>query len=384
MKNFLIKQYEQNNRFKISHNYLSEQFKNSDKTLKDIKRLLSEGDFTLGKKVIDLEILFSKLTGTKYAFGVGSGTDAIFLSLKALDLKPGDEVITSSFTFYATIGAIVTAGLKPVFCDIGEDLNIDPNLIEKKITKKTKVILPVHWAGKVCYMDSIMKIANKYNLNVIEDSCHAIGANYKKKSAGSFGISGCFSFHPLKNINVWGDGGIICTNDKKFANKISLLRNHGLINRNECKIFGYNSRLDTLQAIVAYNLIKKNLKHITNRRIFNSQYLDKKLSKLDQINIPQRKAKNSKTVYHLYQIRVKEQKKLTNYLKKKGVDAKIHYPIPIHKQKAYLSKFKRRYKDLNITDMVSKEIISLPVHEFVTKKDLDFMVNIIKDFYKNK
>jgi dTDP-3-amino-2,3,6-trideoxy-4-keto-D-glucose/dTDP-3-amino-3,4,6-trideoxy-alpha-D-glucose/dTDP-2,6-dideoxy-D-kanosamine transaminase len=384
MKNFLIKQYEQNNRFKISHNYLSEQFKNSDKILKDIKKLLSEGDFTLGKKVIDLEILFSKLTGTKYAFGVGSGTDAIFLSLKALDLKPGDEVITSSFTFYATIGAIVTAGLKPVFCDIGEDLNIDPKLIEKKITKKTKVILPVHWAGKVCYMDSIMKIANKYNLNVIEDSCHAIGANYKKKSAGSFGISGCFSFHPLKNINVWGDGGIICTNDKKFANKISLLRNHGLINRNECKIFGYNSRLDTLQAIVAYNLIKKNLKYITNRRIFNSQYLDKKLSKLDQINIPQRKAKNSKTVYHLYQIRVKEQKKLTNYLKKKGVDAKIHYPIPIHKQKAYLNKFKRRYKDLNITDMVSKEIISLPVHEFVTKKDLDFMVNIIKDFYKNK
>ena len=384
MKNFLIKQYEQNNKFKISHNYLSEQFKNSDKILKDIKKLLSEGDFTLGKKVIDLEILFSKLTGTKYAFGVGSGTDAIFLSLKALDLKPGDEVITSSFTFYATIGAIVTAGLKPVFCDIGEDLNIDPKLIEKKITKKTKVILPVHWAGKVCYMDSIMKIANKYNLNVIEDSCHAIGANYKKKSAGSFGISGCFSFHPLKNINVWGDGGIICTNDKKFANKISLLRNHGLINRNECKIFGYNSRLDTLQAIVAYNLIKKNLKYITNRRIFNSQYLDKKLSKLDQINIPQRKAKNSKTVYHLYQIRVKEQKKLTNYLKKKGVDAKIHYPIPIHKQKAYLNKFKRRYKDLNITDMVSKEIISLPVHEFVTKKDLDFMVNIIKDFYKNK
>ena len=384
MKNFLIKQYEQNNKFKISHNYLSEQFKNSDKILKDIKKLLSEGDFTLGKKVIDLEILFSKLTGTKYAFGVGSGTDAIFLSLKALDLKPGDEVITSSFTFYATIGAIVTAGLKPVFCDIGEDLNIDPKLIEKKITKKTKVILPVHWAGKVCYMDSIMKIANKYNLNVIEDSCHAIGANYKKKSAGSFGISGCFSFHPLKNINVWGDGGIICTNDKKFANKISLLRNHGLINRNECKIFGYNSRLDTLQAIVAYNLIKKNLKYITNRRIFNSQYLVKKLSKLDQINIPQRKAKNSKTVYHLYQIRVKEQKKLTNYLKKKGVDAKIHYPIPIHKQKAYLNKFKRRYKDLNITDMVSKEIISLPVHEFVTKKDLDFMVNIIKDFYKNK
>ena len=384
MKNFLIKQYEQNNKFKISHNYLSEQFKNSDKILKDIKKLLSEGDFTLGKKVIDLEILFSKLTGTKYAFGVGSGTDAIFLSLKALDLKPGDEVITLSFTFYATIGAIVTAGLKPVFCDIGEDLNIDPKLIEKKITKKTKVILPVHWAGKVCYMDSIMKIANKYNLNVIEDSCHAIGANYKKKSAGSFGISGCFSFHPLKNINVWGDGGIICTNDKKFANKISLLRNHGLINRNECKIFGYNSRLDTLQAIVAYNLIKKNLKYITNRRIFNSQYLDKKLSKLDQINIPQRKAKNSKTVYHLYQIRVKEQKKLTNYLKKKGVDAKIHYPIPIHKQKAYLNKFKRRYKDLNITDMVSKEIISLPVHEFVTKKDLDFMVNIIKDFYKNK
>ena len=346
MKNFLIKQYQKDVKFKISHNYLPSQFENHKEILIKIEKLLKNCDFTLGEEVSNLENKFKKITKTKYAFGVGSGTDALFLSLKALNLSPGDEVITPSFTFYATVGAIVTAGLKPIFCDIGEDLNINVSLLEKKITKKTKVIMPVHWAGKVCDMDNILRIAKKYKIFVIEDACHAVGAHYNGKKAGSFGISGCFSFHPLKNINVWGDGGIVCTNNKEFAKKIELLRNHGLISRNECKIFGFNSRLDTIQAIVANYLIKKKLNIISKKRISNALYLDKHLSKLHEIDIPERANEKSKEVFHLYQIKVKNQLGLYSYLRKRGIDAKIHYPIPIHMQPAYKSKFFDDNKDL--------------------------------------
>ena len=159
--------------------------------------------------------------------------------------------------------------------------------------------MPVHWAGKVCDMDNILRIAKKYKIFVIEDACHAVGAHYNGKKAGSFGISGCFSFHPLKNINVWGDGGIVCTNNKEFAKKIELLRNHGLISRNECKIFGFNSRLDTIQAIVANYLIKKKLNLISKKRISNALYLDKHLSKLHEIDIPERANEKSKEIYFI-------------------------------------------------------------------------------------
>ena len=344
--------------------------------------MLKNCDFTLGEEVSNLENKFKKIAKTKYAFGVGSGTDALFLSLKALNLSPGDEVITPSFTFYATVGAIVTAGLKPIFCDIGEDLNINVSLLEKKITKKTKVIMPVHWAGKVCDMDNILRIAKKYKIFVIEDACHAVGAHYNGKKAGSFGISGCFSFHPLKNINVWGDGGIVCTNNKEFAKKIELLRNHGLISRNECKIFGFNSRLDTIQAIVANYLIKKKLNLISKKRISNALYLDKHLSKLHEIDIPERANEKSKEVFHLYQIKVKNQLGLFSHLRKHGIDAKIHYPIPIHMQPAYKNKFFDDNKDLKITNRIVKEVISLPVHEFITKKQLDYIINSIFLFFR--
>jgi dTDP-4-amino-4,6-dideoxygalactose transaminase len=383
MKNFLIKQYQKDIKKKISHNYLPYQFKNSYQIFKKIKLLIKNCDFTLGKEVIALENNFKKLTKTKYAFGVGSGTDAMFLSLRALDLKKGDEVITTSFTFYSTVGAIVTAGGTPVFIDIGNDLNINPDLIEKKITKKTKALLIVHWAGKVCDMEKILKISKKYKIPIIEDACHAIGASFKNKSAGSFGLSGCFSFHPLKNLNVWGDGGVLCTNNKAFAKKIYLLRNHGLVSRNRCKIFGYNSRLDTIQAIVANYIFKNRLKIITKKRILNSNYLDEKLKNNKDISLPVRSDKNSKEVFHLYHIFCKKQKKLVAYLNKKGIDAKIHYPIPVHKQQA-AKKYIKKGLNLVNTDRIVRKIISLPVHEYVKIKDLDFIIESINFFYKNE
>ena len=253
-ENYLYKQYKNDKNFSISHNYLSNQFKDYKSIFSKIEKIIKFNDFTLGKEVEIFEKNISKLLKTKYVVSVGSGTDALMLSLKALGVKDGDEVITSPYTFYATIGAIVTAGAKPVFADINYDYNIDPDQIEKKITKKTKAILPIHWSGKICNMEKILKISKRYNIPVVEDSCHGILATRKKKLAGTFGDFGCFSLHPLKNLNVWGDGGFIVLKNKNDYNKIKLLRNHGLVGRNTNLIFGYNSRLDTVQACVANHL----------------------------------------------------------------------------------------------------------------------------------
>ena len=201
--NFLPKQYENTNKIQINHNYLKKQFKDNKKIFNDIKKVVEDGDFTLGKTVDEFEEKFSEVQGVKYSIGVGSGTDAIFLSLIAAGIEKDDEVITTPFTFYATVGAIVTAGAKPVFVDAGEDYNIDVTKIEEAITKRTKAILPVHWSGKICNMKEIKRIAKKYNLMIIEDACHAIKATYNGSPAGGFGIAGAFSMHPLKNLNIW-------------------------------------------------------------------------------------------------------------------------------------------------------------------------------------
>ena len=298
--NFLIKQYISDKKMTIRHNYLSKQFQNTKNIFKLIKDTVKFNDFTLGRHVENFEKQFCKYQKVKYAIGVGSGTDAIFLSLKALGIKEGDEVITPTYSFYATAGAIATAGAKPVFVDIKDDLNIDEDKIEKIITKKTKAIVPVHWSGRICNMEKIIKIAKKYKLYVVEDACHAILAHDKKKKhAGNFGITGCFSMHPLKNLNVWGDGGIITTNNKKIYEKIRLMRNHGLVSRDNCKLYGYNSRLDTIQAAVGIEMIKK-INLITDSRINNAKYLNEHLNKIKQIKLIKEK-KGHKSVFHLYQ-----------------------------------------------------------------------------------
>jgi len=259
MKNYLTNQYKKNKKFKINHNYLSQQFKNYKTILNKIATVVRRNDFTLGKEVDKFENKIQKLLKSKYIVSVGSGTDALMLSLKALGIREGDEVITTPFTFYATIGAIVTCGAVPKFVDVKDDYNIDEKLIEQAITKKTKAIMPVHWAGRVCEMNKIKKISQKYKLPIVEDSCHAILGKYKDKLAGTFGAYGCFSMHPLKNLNVWGDGGfVICANNSLYK-KMKLLRNHGLVDRDKNLIFGYNSRLDTIQAAVAnYKMKNKN------------------------------------------------------------------------------------------------------------------------------
>jgi dTDP-3-amino-2,3,6-trideoxy-4-keto-D-glucose/dTDP-3-amino-3,4,6-trideoxy-alpha-D-glucose/dTDP-2,6-dideoxy-D-kanosamine transaminase len=377
--NFLPEQYKKDSLLDINHNYLSQQFADCDIILEKIKQVVVEGDFTLGRYVDEFEERFRAITQTKYAIGVGSGTDALFLSLKALGIKEGDEVITTPFTFYATIGAIVTAGAKPVFADVKADYNIDPQQIESKITSKTKAILPVHWAGKPCDMDAINAIAKEHHLYVVEDACHAIQATYRDKSAGSLGDIGCFSFHPLKNLNVWGDAGIIATNSDEIAEGLKLMRNHGLKGRDECLRFAYNSRLDTIQAVVAGHLLDK-IDHITQSRIQNAVYLDKHLSSVPQVIIPVREA-YIKQVYHLYSVRCERRDELKAYLIDHGVDAKIHYPVPMHLQPAadYL---KYQTGDFPVAEQISASTLSLPVHEFINQQHLDKMIHLIEEFYR--
>ena len=274
MKNFYPDQYQRDKKFEISHNYLSKQFDDYKDIFKKIERVILENDFTLGNSVNEVEELIANECGTKYAIGVGSGTDAIMLSLKSLGIKEGDEVITSTYTFYATIGAIVTAGAKPVFCDCDENYNIDTSQIEEKITSNTKAIVPIHWSGRPCDMDKLQEISKNYSIPIVEDACHALQAEFNSKRCGSFGELGCFSFHPLKNLNVWGDGGIIVSNNKDLSDNLKLIRNHGLINRDTCVKFAYNSRLDTIQAVVAKHLIEKKLDKITENRIKNALRYD--------------------------------------------------------------------------------------------------------------
>lgn len=378
IKNFLPDQYDETDAKNINHNYLSEQFADYEDILAKIGEVVKKGDFTLGRAVNDFEERYAKLVGAKHAIGVGSGTDAIFLSLKAIGVKEGDEVITTPFTFYATIGAIVTAGATPVFVDARDDYNIDPSKIEAAITDKTKAIVPVHWSGKPCDMDPIQDIAKCHDLHIIEDACHAITASYKGRPAGTYGTAGCFSMHPLKNLNVWGDGGIVCTNNDDFANKMRLMRNHGLRDRDHCDIFAYNSRLDTVQAVVADHLLDK-LPALTEKRIANAAYLDERLNQITGVTVPCREG-DIRQVYHIYSLRFDRRDELQTYLEARGIDAKIHYPIPMHLQPA-AREWGHKVGDFPVAEAICNSVMSLPVHEFIEQDQLDEMVTAIDEFY---
>ena len=255
----------------VRYSYLPEQFNNADDLWLKLKMFVKTGDFTLGKELQIFENNFSKLMKSKYALGVNSGTDAIKLSLKAVGVENGDEVITAANTFVATVGAINEIGAKTVFVDCDNTFCMDVSKVEEKISDKTKAIVPVHFSGYMTNMPQLMEISNKYNIPVIEDACQSILANIDNKLSGTWGITGCFSLHPLKNINVWSDGGIIITSNEKVYEKIKLLRNHGLIDRDHVEILGYNSRLDTFQSIVA-NWLLPQANDIALKRISNAKY----------------------------------------------------------------------------------------------------------------
>ena len=363
---------------KVRYSYLKQQFSNAPDLWNKLKKFVETGDFTLGKPLQEFEKKFAKLIGTKYAVGVNSGTDAIKLSLKVLNIKPGDEVITAANTFVATVGAICELGAIPVFVDCDDTFCMNVSLIEKKITKRTKAIVPVHFTGYMTDMISLNKIAKKYNIPVVEDACQSILASINKKNSGTWSDFGAFSLHPLKNIKVWSDGGVIVTSNKKYYEHLKLLRNHGLVDRDNVKITGYNSRLDTFQAVVG-NWLIPSAKKIANQRIKNANYYDSNLKKINGIIIPPR-IKNYKIVYHLYIVFAENRDKLLEYCIKKGIEAKIHYPIPMYRQPAMKS-LKHKVGDFPTSDKHAKSIISFPCDQHLSKREMNYVIKCVKDFY---
>ncbi len=364
----------------VRYSYLKQQFENADDLWDQLKDFVSTGDFTLGKPLQIFEKKFAELMGAKYAVGVNSGTDAIKLSLKCQGIKPGDEVITCANTFVATVGAIAEIGAIPVFVDCDDTFCMDVKQIENAITKKTKAIVPVHFTGYMTNMVELMPIAKKHNLIVVEDACQSILGEINGQKAGTWASTGAFSLHPLKNLNVWSDGGIIITDDKKIYDKLKLMRNHGLVDRDTVYELGYNSRLDTIQAVVGNWLIPQT-HDIANKRIANAKFYDERLSKISGIKIPPRPT-NFKIVYHLYIVFAQNRDLLLKHCIDNKIEAKIHYPIPIYRQKA-LNHLNYKKGDFPVADMHAENIITFPCDQHLSQQEMETVINVVSDFYDN-
>jgi len=363
----------------IPYNYLPDEFRNTEIIFKEWKKLIKTTDFTLGSKMLEFEKKFSKYIGTKYCVATNNGTDALILSLKSLGIKKGDEIITVCNTFYATVGAIVACGATPILVDCDQRYQINCKNIEKKITKKTIAIMPVHWGGASPEMSKIMKIAKKYSLHVVEDACMGIGAKLQKKSPGTFGIVNAFSMHPLKSLNVMGDGGMVVTNNKKIYNWMLKYRNHGMIDRDHIDFWGVNMRLQPLQAIVAIEGLKK-IDRVIKQRNKNAKKLDKELKKLTPNIILPNRIEGYKESFALYMILAEKRDELLAYLHKRKIEAKVHYPIPLNKQKAS-KMYNYNQKDFITANQQAKQLITLPIHQYLRNNQLDFMIKSIKNFY---
>lgn len=353
-----------------------------DSIFTELKGEVSRSQFILSKKVSDFEEKFSALSGCKYAVGVNSGLDALILGLRALNIGPGDEVITPPNSFIASTAAIHLVGAKPVFVDVKEDFNLSPELVEKAITSKTRAIMPVHLTGNPCHMTELSTICKKFNLKMIEDAAQAIGASFENKLVGSFGDIGCFSLHPLKNLHIWGDGGMVTTNNEALYQNLKLQRNHGLIDRDAADFFSYNSRLDSLQAVVGMAFLEL-LPQITQSRLRNAELYNQRLKNISHnIALPIIKVDSAKPVFHVYQVRAQRRDELRGYLLECGIETKIHYPIPIHLQKAASSLHYKR-GDFPVTEKLATEILSLPIRESLSPDDIHFICDKIELFYRD-
>jgi dTDP-4-amino-4,6-dideoxygalactose transaminase len=344
-----------------------------DEVLSMLNEVLESSQYVLGKRVMELENHIKKYHGVQEAIGVASGTDALHLSLKALGIGEGDEVITTPFTFFATVEAILYTGAKPVFVDIEPDTyNIDVSLIEQKITERTKALLPVHIFGHPANMKNIMDIASKYNLKVIEDCAQSFGAYLDGKKTGSFGDAGCFSFYPSKNLGAYGDGGMITLNDLHVADEIRKLRNHGSKGgyRHEC--LGYNSRLDEIQAGILLVKLRR-IDTYNNKRRENASLYNSLLS--DAVITPVEK-NGAYHVYHQYTIRSNKRDFIQQYLREHGISSVVYYPIPLHLQEAtgFLG---YREGDFPVTEQVSQEVLSLPIYPELDEEDIRLISEVI-------
>ena len=348
-----------------------------------IEAVCDEQGFVLGPRLTAFEEATAQYIGSRYAIGCASGSDALLLSLMAMGVKAGDEVITIPFTFFATAGAVSRLGAKPVFVDIQPDtFNIDPTLMERAITPRTKAIIPVHLFGQCADMVAINEIAKRKKMYVIEDACQAIGASQGNKRAGILGDTGCFSFFPSKNLGGFGDGGLITTNDKALADSMAMLRVHGSQVRYLHEAIGFNSRLDALQAAVLQVKLKYLDQWTEGRRRNAERYrqLFAQAKHADRVTLPPT-APGNFHVYNQFTVRVPKRDELRTFLKEKGVGSEVYYPLPMHLQNCYRD-LGHQKGSFPLSERAAEEVMSLPIYPELTEAQQSYVVEMIAEFYK--
>jgi len=348
-----------------------------------VERVFESQHFVLGPEVESFERDAAEYCQVRHAIGCGSGSDALLLALTALGVGPGDEVVTPSFTFFATAGSITRLGARAVFVDISpDDFNIDPDVIERAITPRAKAILPVHLFGQCAEMETIVTVAERHSLPVIEDAAQAIGAEYHKQRAGAMGAVGCFSFFPSKNLGGAGEGGLMTTDDDHLAEKLRLLRVHGMRPKYYHQVVGVNSRLDALQAAV----LRVKLKYLdqwSDARRRNAEHYDRLFAEAGVEEVVTRAVRpNRRHIFNQYTVRCSRRDELMDFLKRRGVGSEIYYPTPLHLQEcfAYLG-----YKpgDLPVTERTSRECLSLPIYPELTEEMRRYVVETVAEFYRS-
>jgi dTDP-4-amino-4,6-dideoxygalactose transaminase len=354
------------------------QYQNHKKEFDGVfEAIMSGGDFILRRHLEEFEKRIADYVDVKHAIGVNTGTDALYLSAHALDLGPGDEVITVAHTFVATVGAIVQCGATPVLVDITSDFNIDAEKIENAVTPKTKAIIPVHLNGHSCNMGKIMKIARKYNLNVIEDSAQALGATFREKRCASFGNTGIFSFYPAKMLGTAGDGGIICTDDMSLAKKLRAFRDNGRVDTaDNVECYGWCTRLDNLHAAIL-NMKFNYFDQWVNRRRDIAKIYDEGLFGVGDIITHPKANDDYFDVYQNYVIRTGYRDALAKHLRNSGIEILISWSTPLHKQK-FLS---LDHFSLPVTEKISSEVISLPMYPELNNQEIEIVINSVRSFF---
>ena len=372
---------------------LAVQFKSLEDEIKSaLEEVFRSQQFIMGFQVQALEKTISQYCRTQYAIGVASGSDALLLSLMALGIETGDEVLIPPFTFFATAGAVSRVGATPVFVDIDQvTFNIDPSKIDEKITPRTKAIIPVHLFGQCADMDPLLKIAKEKNLFIIEDAAQALGAEYKPaaasegRMAGQIGALGCFSFYPTKNLGAFGDAGMVVTNNPDLSEKVRLLRVHGSQPKYFHKTIGINSRLDTIQAAILLVKFKYLEKWTTKRQKKAERYqllFQDLSSSANGFKLPTIQYQN-RHIFHQYVIRVPERDRLKEFLTEGGIGTDIYYPVPLHLQECY-SFLKYRQGDLPNSEKASEEVLALPIYPELTEDQQTLVVERIRAFYKKR
>ncbi len=365
---------------RVPYNYLPIQFADPEAYISDWRALIGSTEFTLGPYVEAFEQKFAAFIGSRHVIGTNTGTDALVLALKALGIGPGDEVITVAATFFATAGAIVAVGAKPVFVDVDNRYQMAPEAAAAAITPRTRALLPVHWAGASPDMGRLAEIAQKHGLGVVEDACMGTGGSVHGRHPGTVGRLGCFSMHPLKPLHVMGDGGMVCTDDDQLHAWMKKYRNHGMVDRDHIEFWGVNMRLQPIQAIVASRVLDTVPQSVARRNEL-ARLLDEKLRPLaPNVTLPPRPTGYRETL-SLYIACFERRDALMAHLLARGVEAKIHYPVPLHLQPA-AANLGYHPGSLPRTEWQAARLITLPMHQYLDEAQVDYMADSIQAFYQ--